>query len=71
VSRLGDVLGGIVPMGDGLTYEAALLLTAATPTDDTATVRDLGITWRSPMDAIVSSFRGGDRGGEDLGHPGV
>ncbi|MDZ4269735.1 MAG: NAD-dependent epimerase/dehydratase family protein [Mycobacterium sp.] len=71
VSRLGDVLGGIVPMGDGLTYEAALLLTAATPTDDTATVRDLGITWRSPVDAIVSSFRGGDRGGEDLGHPGV
>ncbi|MCV7152788.1 NAD-dependent epimerase/dehydratase family protein [Mycolicibacterium pyrenivorans] len=71
VSRLGDVLGGIVPMGDGLTYEAALLLTAATPTDDTATVRDLGITWRSPVDAIVSSFPGGDRGGEDLGHPGV
>lgn len=71
VSRLGDLLGGIVPMGDGLTYEAALLLTAATPTDDAATVRDLGITWRSPVDAIVSSFPGRDRGGEDLGHPGV
>ena len=71
VSRLGDVLGGIVPMGDGLTYEAALLLTAATPTDDTATLRDFGITWRSPVDAIVASFRGRDGGGEDLGHPGV
>ncbi|QEN15201.1 NAD-dependent epimerase/dehydratase family protein [Mycolicibacterium sp. ELW1] len=56
ISRIGDVLGGIVPMGDGLTYEAALLLTAATPTDDTATLGDLGMTWRSPTDAIVTSF---------------
>ncbi len=56
VGRVGDILGGVVPMGDGLTYEAALLLTAATPTDDTATLRDLGITWRSPVDAIISSF---------------
>ena len=56
VSRVGDILGGVVPMGDGLTYEAALLLTAATPTDDTATLRDFGISWRSPVDAIVSSF---------------
>lgn len=56
VSRVGDILGGIVPMGDGLTYEAALLLTAATPTDDTATLRDFGISWRSPVDAIVASF---------------
>ncbi|WP_370333772.1 NAD-dependent epimerase/dehydratase family protein [Mycolicibacterium hippocampi] len=56
VSRVGDILGGVVPMGDGLTYEAALLLTAATPTDDTATLRDFGISWRSPVDAIVASF---------------
>jgi nucleoside-diphosphate-sugar epimerase len=57
-SRLGEALGGILPMGDGLTYEAALLLTAATPTDDTATLRDFAIDWRSPTDAIVASFPG-------------
>lgn len=56
LSRVGDVLGAIVPMGDGLSYEAALLLTAATPTDDTATLADLGMTWRSPVDAIIASF---------------
>lgn len=58
-SHLGEVLGGIPPMGDGLTYEAALLLTAATPTDDTATLRDFAIDWRSSTDAIVASIPGG------------
>jgi dihydroflavonol-4-reductase len=56
LSRVADVLGAIVPMGDGLSYEAALLLTAATPTDDTATLADLGMTWRSPVEAIIASF---------------
>jgi dihydroflavonol-4-reductase len=71
VSRIGDVVGRIVPMGDGLSYEAALLLTAATPTDDTATLADLGITWRSPTDAIIASFPRRHRGDEDLGDPSV
>jgi nucleoside-diphosphate-sugar epimerase len=56
-SRIGDVVGRIVPMGDGLSYEAALLLTAATPTDDTTTLSDLDLTWRSPVDAIIASFQ--------------
>jgi dihydroflavonol-4-reductase len=56
LSRVGDVVGRVVPMGDGLSYEAALLLTAATPTDDTATLADLGMTWRSPVEAIIASF---------------
>jgi nucleoside-diphosphate-sugar epimerase len=56
-SRIGDVVGRIVPMGDGLSYEAALLLTAATPTDDTTTLSDLDLTWRSPVDAIIASFK--------------
>lgn len=56
ISRLGDTLAGVVPLGDGLSYEAALLLTAATPTDDSATLADFGLTWRSPTDAIISSF---------------
>ncbi|ANI42132.1 NAD-dependent epimerase/dehydratase family protein [Mycolicibacterium vaccae] len=55
--RLSDAFGRYVPLGDGLSYEAALLLTAATPTDDRATTEDLGLTWRSPHQAIVESFR--------------
>ncbi|OBB48238.1 NAD-dependent epimerase/dehydratase family protein [Mycobacterium sp. 852002-51961_SCH5331710] len=56
ISIVGEALSGVVDLGDGLTYEAALLLTAATPTDDSATTGDLGITWRSPVDAIIASF---------------
>ena len=49
----------LVEMGwDGLSYEAALLLTAATPTDDSATLADLDLTWRSPVAAIIASFQG-------------
>jgi hypothetical protein len=45
-----------VPVGDGLSYEATLLLTVATPTDGSATLLDFGMTWRSPTDAIIASF---------------
>jgi nucleoside-diphosphate-sugar epimerase len=67
-SRIGEALSRIVPTGDGLSYEAALLLTAATPTDDSATLRDFDMTWRSPVDAIIASF---PRHGlnEQAGHP--
>ncbi|WP_326545070.1 NAD-dependent epimerase/dehydratase family protein [Mycolicibacterium sp. ND9-15] len=58
ISWAGEAFSGVVNLGDGLSYEAALLLTAATPTDDSATIGDLGVTWRSPMDAIVASFSG-------------
>lgn len=57
VGRLADVAGRYVALGDGLSYEAAMLLTAATPTDDSKTLRDLGITWRCPKAAIVESLR--------------
>lgn len=70
LSRVGDVLSNVVAMGDGLSYEAALLLTAATPTDDSATLNDLGIGWRSPIDAIVASFPGHDLP-EDGSDPGI
>lgn len=53
-----DVCGRVLPLGDGLSYEAALLLTSATPTDDAHTLADLGmIGWRSPQAAIAASFR--------------
>lgn len=55
--RVADVAGRYVPLGDGLSYEAAALLTAATPTDDTTTLRELGISWRPPAAAIIESLR--------------
>lgn len=56
LGRVSDVIGRYVPLGDGLSYEAALLLTAATPTDDNATLQDLGMSWCSPKAAIMESF---------------
>jgi nucleoside-diphosphate-sugar epimerase len=56
IGWLGDAIGGMVPLGDGLSYEAALLLTAATPTDDSQTLADLGMVWRSPRQAIIDSL---------------
>ena len=35
---------------------AALLLTAAVPTDDSLTLSDLSLTWRDPRESIVESF---------------
>ncbi|ORW99733.1 NAD-dependent epimerase/dehydratase family protein [Mycolicibacillus trivialis] len=58
IGRIADVASRIVPVGAGLTYEAAWLLTEATPTDDSATLADLAMTWRSPTAAITESFRG-------------
>jgi len=59
IGRLADLAGRYVALGDGLSYEAALLLTAATPTDDSKTLHDLGIAWRSPKAAILESLRMG------------
>lgn len=68
--RLTDLAGRFVSLSDGLSYEAAMLLTAATPTDDTATLRDLQMTWSPPQAAIVESFRdGADAGRQQLGDP--
>lgn len=57
VGRLADFAGRWVPLADGLSYEAAMLLTAAVPTDDSLTLSDLGLTWRDPRDAIIASFQ--------------
>ncbi|OBF23218.1 dehydrogenase [Mycobacterium kubicae] len=55
--RLADVAGRFVRLADGLSYEAAMLLTAATPTDDSKTLRDLDMTWRDPTAAIIASMQ--------------
>ncbi|WP_395309838.1 NAD-dependent epimerase/dehydratase family protein [Mycobacterium sp. AMU20-3851] len=58
IGWISDVAGRVLPLGDGISYEAAMLLTAATPTDDAATLTDLGMDgWRSPQQAILESFR--------------
>jgi dihydroflavonol-4-reductase len=62
IGRIADVAGRYVRLAAGLSYEAALLLTAATPTDDSKTLRDLGMTWRCPRAAIVESLRAGRTG---------
>ncbi|QDQ96297.1 NAD-dependent epimerase/dehydratase family protein [Tomitella fengzijianii] len=59
LGRVSDVAGKRFEIADGLSYEAALLLTAATPTDDTATLRDLSLAWRDPREAIAASVRAG------------
>ncbi|MCC5951446.1 MAG: NAD-dependent epimerase/dehydratase family protein [Acidimicrobiia bacterium] len=35
-----------------MTYEAALAMTCAVPTDDSATLADLGLAWRAPADTF-------------------
>lgn len=70
-ARAADLLARHVALPDGLSHEAATLLLAATPTDDTATLRDLGMQWRSPRAAIVASVRGSaaDARRQQLGDP--
>lgn len=70
-ARAADVLARYVALPDGLSEEAAILLLAATPTDDTATLRDLGMQWRSARAAIIATVRGSgaDTGRQQLGDP--
>ncbi|BBX19154.1 dehydrogenase [Mycolicibacterium duvalii] len=69
--RFADAAGRFLPLTDGLSYEAAWLLTSATPTDDRVTTTDLGVTWRDPRETIAESVRyqSAHRGGQQLGDP--
>jgi nucleoside-diphosphate-sugar epimerase len=71
LGRIADAAGSYVALTDGLSYEAALLLTTATPTDDSRTLRELGVEWRSPKAAIAESVRARrlDGGREQIGDP--
>ncbi|OBB19172.1 dehydrogenase [Mycobacteriaceae bacterium 1482268.1] len=73
LGRGSDFVGRYVALSAGLSYEAAMLLTAATPTDDSTTLRDLDMSWRSPKAAILDSFRvpGVDGRGQQLGNTGA
>ncbi|AHC27444.1 MULTISPECIES: NAD-dependent epimerase/dehydratase family protein [Mycobacteriaceae] len=58
IGRVADLAGRMLPVGDGISYEAALLLTSATPTDDRHTRTALGIdAWRSPRSAILACLQ--------------
>lgn len=57
IGRIADALGAVLPVNAGLSYEAAWLLTAATPTDDSRTVSELGLTWRPVRAALSASVR--------------
>ncbi len=56
IGRVSDFAGRWLPLAEGLSYEAALLLTAAVPTDDSTTLSDLNLSWRDPRESIVESF---------------
>ncbi|MCG7592887.1 NAD-dependent epimerase/dehydratase family protein [Mycobacterium sp. PSTR-4-N] len=70
-ARAADLLARHVALPDGLSYEAATLLLAATPTDDSETLRDLDMSWRPAREAIIASVRGSrtDARGQQLGDP--
>lgn len=57
IGRVSDLASKLAPLPESLSYEAAWLLTSATPTDDSATLADLALAWNSPTDAIVESLR--------------
>ncbi len=57
MGRIGDLLNPVLPLGSTFSYEAAQLVTAAIPTDDSRTLADLGIRWRSAREAIIETYR--------------
>lgn len=63
LGRLADAVSRVLPIGGAFSYEAAQLITAGIPTDDSLTLTELGLQWRSPVDAIVATFTG--RGSSD------
>ncbi|MGV9750099.1 NAD-dependent epimerase/dehydratase family protein [Nocardia farcinica] len=57
IGRATDLLSRVMPISAGLSYEAAWLLTAATPTDDSRTLAELGVRWRPIRASIVDAVR--------------
>lgn len=56
LGKVSDRLAAVLPIGAAFGYEAAQLITAAVPTDDSSTLSELGLRWRSPVEAIISTF---------------
>lgn len=56
LGRLSDLAARALPFPPGFSYEAAWLLTTATPTDDRRTLSELGLTWRPVHAALADSL---------------
>lgn len=56
IGRTSDLVARLTPISAGLSYEAAWLLTAATPTDDSRTLADLGVRWRPIRESIFDAM---------------
>ncbi|WP_043650638.1 NAD-dependent epimerase/dehydratase family protein [Nocardia thailandica] len=56
MGRAADAAGRWFDIDAAFGYEAAWLLTAATPTDDSATLADFGLTWRPTADSVRAMF---------------
>ncbi|WP_067862652.1 NAD-dependent epimerase/dehydratase family protein [Nocardia shimofusensis] len=56
IGRTSDLVARLTPLSAGLSYEAAWLLTAATPTDDSRTLADLGVRWRPIRESIFDAM---------------
>lgn len=57
LGRVCDVIARVLPISPGISYEAAWLLTAATPTDDSRTLDELNLSWRPIRQALIDSIR--------------
>ncbi|CAJ1504321.1 NAD-dependent epimerase/dehydratase family protein [[Mycobacterium] kokjensenii] len=57
IGRVSDLVSKFAALPESLSYEAAWLLTTPTPTDDSATLSELGLEWSSPTDAIIEALR--------------
>lgn len=55
--RLADAASRLLPLPPSISYEAAWLLTRPTPTDDSVTLSELGLTWRPPRQALADAVR--------------
>lgn len=58
MGRVSDAIAKVHAVSAGFSYEAAWLLTAATPTDDSAALALLGRPWQSAREALAASVRG-------------
>jgi UDP-glucose 4-epimerase len=58
IGRVSDLLARWLPMTPSFSYEAAWLLTAMCPTDDSRTHSELGVHWRPVEDTLAASIDG-------------
>ncbi|MDQ2721996.1 MAG: NAD-dependent epimerase/dehydratase family protein [Actinomycetota bacterium] len=56
LGRACDLAAKVLPVSPGISYEAVWLLTTATPTDDSRTLTELGLSWRPVRQALLDTF---------------